>query len=58
MLFASVPILTSEYKGPIRGAVIFGRYLDAAVTQKLSEITLYSITVHPVDDLALPADVR
>ncbi|NTU64935.1 MAG: hypothetical protein HGB05_16420, partial [Chloroflexi bacterium] len=30
MLVVSRPILTSQYTGPVRGALIMGRYLDAA----------------------------
>jgi sensor domain CHASE-containing protein len=37
MLVASKPILTSERQGPIRGALIMGRFLDEAAIQALAE---------------------
>ncbi len=35
VLLASSPILTSERKGPSRGSMIFGRFLDAAEIKRL-----------------------
>ncbi|MCR4403452.1 MAG: diguanylate cyclase [Firmicutes bacterium] len=37
MLVAASPILTSEGKGPVRGTLIMGRYLDSAVVRQLTE---------------------
>ncbi|MFC2072048.1 CHASE4 domain-containing protein [Chloroflexota bacterium] len=51
MLVTLQPILTSQEEGPIRGTVIFGRYLDSMVIDRLTQITLYPITVHSPDDL-------
>lgn len=44
MLVAARPILTSEQEGPIRGAVIMGRYLDDQEVQRLQSITHLSMT--------------
>jgi signal transduction histidine kinase len=43
ILLASHPILTSEGQGPARGHLIFGRYLDSDVIEKLSRTTLISL---------------
>ncbi|MBD2080757.1 EAL domain-containing protein [Leptolyngbya sp. FACHB-17] len=55
MLIASRPILTSESKGPIRGVLIFGRYLDANAIQRLSEVTRSQLTVQQLQG-NLPKD--
>jgi len=54
VLIASRPILTSENKGPIRGTLIFGRYLDSAEIKRLSEITHLSIAIYRFDDTSSP----
>ncbi|OYT33993.1 hypothetical protein B6U96_14155 [Archaeoglobales archaeon ex4484_92] len=36
-MISSRPIITSEFKGPIRGALIFGRFLDEREVSRLSE---------------------
>ena len=58
VLVASRPIITSDGEGPIRGALIMGRFLDAAEIDRLSETTLLSITAIRVDDKRMPADFR
>ena len=52
MLIASQPILTSEDKGPARGTLIFARYLDSQIVNELSQLTLFPITIRPVNNLA------
>ena len=37
MLFVSRPILTSNQEGPVRGAVVFGRFLDAAEIERIAQ---------------------
>ena len=54
MLVASEPILTSDGSGPVRGALIMGRYLDAAEVARLMASTRLTLAVHPPDDLNLP----
>lgn len=56
MLIASEPILTSQGEGPIRGALVWGRYLDDAEIAKLAETTRLSLTVHRLDETELPSD--
>lgn len=58
MLIASRPILTSERKGPLRGTLIMGRYLDSAEIKRLAEITHLSLTVRRVDDLQAAPDFQ
>jgi PAS domain S-box-containing protein len=56
MLVASQPILTSEDEGPIRGAVIFGRYLDDKEVERLGEITHLDVSVMPFGAADMPPD--
>ena len=58
MLVASTPIQTSEEKGPIRGALIMGRYLDRSEINRLADITHMSLSVHPAGSADLPSDVQ
>ena len=54
MLIASRPIITSLGQGPIRGSMIFGKYLDKAEVAHLAEITKMKITLFPLGDKAAP----
>jgi len=45
MLVAANPILTSEGEGPIRGTLIWGRYLDETLIDALAERTLLSLGI-------------
>lgn len=56
MLVASRPVLTNEYKGPIHGALIMGRYLNTEEIDLLAQKVRLSLTVHRVDETDLPAD--
>jgi len=58
MLVASRPILTSEYAGPVRGALIMGRYLDAALVDKLAALTQLGLVLKRSDDPQPPADFQ
>ena len=51
ILVASEPILTSNNEGPIRGTLIFGRYLDESVISSLAERTELTINVFRLDHL-------
>jgi PAS domain S-box-containing protein len=50
MMVASTPIVTSQNTGPIRGAVITGRYLDAAENAALIAALGYSLHVRGTAD--------
>lgn len=57
LLLASLPIVTSERKGPIRGALIMGRFLDAKRVEAISkriQVPLHTWRVDPGAE-ALPA---
>lgn len=56
MLIASEPILTSQGEGPIRGTLVWGRYLDSAEIDELAETTRLFLTVHRLDEAKLPFD--
>jgi len=58
MIVVSRPILTSEEKGPIRGTMIMGRYLDSTEVERLAEITHVSLTLRRFDDLQIPPDFQ
>ncbi len=58
MLVASRPILTSEDEGPIRGALIMGRALDATEIASLSEIAHLNLSMQLLTDEQRPADIQ
>jgi signal transduction histidine kinase len=58
MLIASRPIVTSEGKGPIRGTLIVGRYLNTAEVSRLEQVTRIKLKVQPANQAQLPAELR
>ena len=56
VLVASRPVLTSENKGPIRGAVAMGRRLGLTVIEDLGNKTRLSLAVRLFSDPELPPD--
>jgi PAS domain S-box-containing protein len=50
LLVASGPIVTSTFSGPIRGTLVFGRYLDPKKLAAISAQTRLSFRIVPVDD--------
>jgi PAS domain S-box-containing protein len=58
MLVASRPILTSKGTGPIRGTVVFGRYLNEERLASLSRITRLPLTIQRIDIGKLPPDFQ
>lgn len=57
MIITSRPIMTSEGKEPVRGTLIFGRYLDDVEMQKMTEEGHYALSLHRIDEGQLPDDV-
>jgi PAS domain S-box-containing protein len=57
-LVVSRPIVTSHQTGPIRGSVIFGRFLDTKTFRRIADMAHVVLTVYPIDDPQLPADFR
>ncbi|MBI5168356.1 MAG: response regulator [Candidatus Eisenbacteria bacterium] len=49
MLVASQPVLTSQFKGPAAGAIVFGRYLDEAEVRMLSARTHLRVSATRLD---------
>jgi PAS domain S-box-containing protein len=58
MLVASEPIVPSPDDLPVRGTLIFGRFLDKDVVQHLSELTLLDMSLQPVDDPKMSEDFK
>jgi signal transduction histidine kinase/CheY-like chemotaxis protein len=57
LLVASHAILPTDGKGPRRGTVVFGRFLDSAETEKLSRITHINLRFPKVGDRSIPGDI-
>jgi PAS domain S-box-containing protein len=57
MFISCHPILTTEYKGPSRGTLIFGRYFDKALLHDFEDITQSSLLMYRAD-LGLPPDFQ
>jgi len=51
LMLASRPIVNSSGKGPIRGSLIFARFLNADEVARLSDLTHLSLSVFPANDL-------
>jgi PAS domain S-box-containing protein len=58
VLISSYPIVTSEEKGPIRGTLIMGRYLDSKEIKHLAETTHLSLTINQIKDSQTPSDLQ
>lgn len=58
VIIASSPILTTERKGPARGSIIWGRYLDDLEVASVAERTRLSLTVHRLDNPQLSDDFQ
>jgi PAS domain S-box-containing protein len=58
MLVSARSILTSEGKGPLRGTLIMGRFLDRTEIEILSNITQVPIESYLYQDPQLPADIE
>ena len=57
LMVTSRPILTNQIQGPIHGALILGRFFDAARTQLLSDTLKLDISLYPLDE-QLPDDLQ
>ncbi|MBI3242080.1 MAG: PAS domain S-box protein [Chloroflexi bacterium] len=58
LMIAARPIVTSEGKGPIRGTLIFGHYLDRSEAREMSAMIQLSLTFQRIDQLPLPDDFQ
>ncbi|MFA5863741.1 MAG: PAS domain S-box protein [Phycisphaerae bacterium] len=58
LLLASRPILTSKRTGPIRGTLIFGRFLDDLEIRRLAELTKFSIRFYHYAKQPISSDLK
>lgn len=58
LVVASRPITTSLKTGPIRGALIMGRYFDTSFVENLAQTTHLAVTWWPFDQQQFPPDVQ
>jgi len=54
MMLASRPIVKSDGTGPVRGTVVFARYLNTAELKDLGDIVKAELEIYRVDDPFLP----
>jgi PAS domain S-box-containing protein len=57
MFISCHPILTTYFKGPMKGTLIFGRYFDSTLLDNLKNTTQSSLLMHRVDE-DLPPDFK
>ncbi len=58
MMIISRPILTSEGKGPIRGFLVVGRYLDEAEAFRFAKLVRLPVFLHGANQVALPEGLK
>jgi signal transduction histidine kinase len=58
LLIASAPILTSQHGGPVRGALIMGRYLNSEEIDRLVQTTHLSLALRLLGDPSMPSDFQ
>jgi signal transduction histidine kinase len=58
LLIASTPILTSQNAGPIRGALIMGRYLDSEEIEQLTETVFLPLVIAPFEESEAQIDFQ
>jgi len=54
----SQPILTTSHQGPIRGSLVWGRFITHEDVGRMAELAHLSIALERVDDRDLPADMK
>jgi sensor domain CHASE-containing protein len=57
LLVATCPITNTDRQSPIRGTLIFGRYLSAAEIRHLASLVHLDLDLHRFEDPHMPADV-
>jgi signal transduction histidine kinase len=58
LVFTSTPITDNERKMPVKGVMIWGRYLNSAEIKRLTNITHSSLNVYRFDDINLPDGIQ
>jgi len=54
LLVSAVPILTSEFRGPVAGTLVMGRFLNTAALERFSLITKLQLRVYGASERNLP----
>ncbi len=54
VLLALNPILTSDGRGPVRGTLVMGRYVDDALIDQLSKTSLLNLSIEKLPQAAWP----
>ena len=57
LLVASAPVVTSEYRGPIRGSVVLGKTIDARTVRTFGNLVQMQVGFYRLDDAGVPPDV-
>ncbi len=57
LLVASAPIVTSEYRGPVHGSVVIGKFVDVRVARTFGNLVQLEVKFYRLDDEALPPNV-
>jgi signal transduction histidine kinase/sensor domain CHASE-containing protein len=58
MMMVALPVRKSSGEGPVQGALIIGRNLDANEVHRLSLLTHLDVQIYSVNDPQLPEDFR
>ncbi|MDD5434617.1 MAG: CHASE4 domain-containing protein, partial [Nitrospira sp.] len=58
LMITSRPVLTNEYKGPIHGALIIGRFLNLKELAALAHNTSLDLSIYRYNDKQVPTDFR
>ena len=58
MIVISQPILTSEGEGPVRGALLMGRFLDKSESDALAQAVGLPLEIHAIDNSKMSADFQ
>ena len=57
LLIASSPIVTSDYRGPVRGSVVIGKFIDERVARSFGNLVQLETRFYRLDDETLPQHV-
>ncbi len=57
LLIASSPIVTSDYRGPVRGSVVIGKFIDERVARGFGNLVQLETGFYRLDDETLPQNV-
>ncbi len=58
VFLAAAPILTSQFKGPVMGTLVAGRYLNETEIKKIADKLNLCISFHRLDDPELPDEIK